>query len=255
MSEEDFEALADEYFSRKTEFASSFELAVHLRLESFDRSHRIFQRNRDELLSDLKAWSGHEESDWLGRASDVDAHGEMYDLMVETTRLIHNFVASAVSLQEHARTLCKRYYRKHGQMAEFDTRYRATFYENETVNFVVLLRHQFLHMELHPIGATTHFANQAPAVRHHLWLKTSSLGTAVRDGDYAAAQRFLARHPEKVDLYELVSSHTNEVSDFFRWMNDRLLQIHDDDLRRLRSLEGEVLSLQSRLIGKGVSAL
>lgn len=200
----------------------------------------VFQRNYDELLTFLdyfcapsNAFSySHVDQKWLWHAG-----------MNEIVRLLHNFVAAALSLIDHTRVLYEELYEPHGELAEYKKKVRVGFAEDPLTQFVIKLRHMTQHYRLPSIENHTEMSDIKKGglvgrVNIQLRLKVDDLRKF--SGWNVPAKKFLAGAGAHVDLHVLITDYHAHVSAFYDWFDQRQRALHGigPDLLRHLSMHG-----------------
>ncbi len=139
--------------------AYAFEQALRLREEisrspgaqaygevrSIRRTHRLFDANASELRAFLAQYS---DPVAMLHLWDLNHPKRLAAFFDDFDRLLHNYLASAMTLRDHARILCKRYRDEHRNFGdEYDTQIAANFGEPR-LRFIQDLRNYMLHYRL-----------------------------------------------------------------------------------------------------------
>src|SRR5687767_15073153 len=90
-----------------------------IRINQFRFSRKLFQRNYDELIGFIDYFCA---PNVAFSFSLVEEKWLWYEGMHEISRLLHNFVAAALSLIDHTRVLYRELYEPHGAIAEYPKR-------------------------------------------------------------------------------------------------------------------------------------
>jgi hypothetical protein len=117
-------------------------------------THEIFRGNLNELVRALKSYEDPEyrahlwlSDEQLGSMTTLDRY------MTEVFRLLHNFVASVMTLVEHTRATMRKLYKGQPFLAEYEARVSQEFDASELAHFVQDLRDYFMHRGLPPMKA------------------------------------------------------------------------------------------------------
>jgi len=183
-------------------------------LTSDERTSRIFLvRNRDKLLE-------------AGR---------------HVVFCLHNYVASAQSLVDHSRNLYEGKLNKTIQpFPAYKERVKKEFADDSLARFVICLRQYCQHYKAPSISVITTFPEGHPTRK--IQLPLSSLLTFDRWNSEAKA--FLSTIEGGVDIHQVATIYHDRVLAFHQWMQQQHERIYEEDFRRFREKERELLLLQ-----------
>jgi len=158
----------------------------------------------------------------------VENRPKLQALQMELMRFVHNFVASAFTLVDHARRFYSENYKSDARFPDYEERVRHDFGEDPLSQFVQGLRNYVLHKEL-PDLVTAMSYEQGRDVRHRHYWRLAELKTFDRWN--ASAKRFLAEAKADIDIGEIIELYTAKVRTFYKWVFERLEEIHADDVK------------------------
>ncbi len=140
----------------------------------------------------------------------------------EVSRLLHNYVASAMTLVDHSRRLLGN--RSDAIASGFKER-RTTLLTNPEMRFVQELRNFALHRTLPYLGHTLQWDKPNTAeeqMTSEVQLSVSQL--ASWDGWSPASRDFLAKQGDAVNLRPMVRKHSQLLLEINAWLHDSLLE-------------------------------
>lgn len=229
-----------------------------IRVNQLRSSRIVFQRNCDELVTLLDylcapsvAWS----------YSPVEQKWLWHDGMQEVVRLLHNFVAAALSLVDHTRVLYRQLYEPRAEFTDYPEEIAATFSRDPLSQFVIKLRQMSQHYRLPSIENHTKVSGVVQGlvgdVTIQLRLKTDDLRQF--DGWNEPAREFLDAAGSHIDLRKLVTAYHNHIMEFHQWFEGRQREIHGvgPDLLRRLSVHGVAVGPRKEVeeLAAGVTAL
>lgn len=229
-----------------------------IRVNQFRFSRAVFQRNYDELLTFLDYFCAPPVA---FSYSPVDQKWLWNEGMQEIMRLLHNFVAAALSLVDHTRVLYRQLYEPSGEIPEYQERVTKNFAEEPLVQFVIKLRQMAQHYRLPSLENYTAMSDikngVVGTVQIQLRLKTEDLQQF--DGWNAAANQFLATAGTHIDLRTVITGYFGKVSEFYEWFDQRQRQVHGigPDLVSHLSMHGVPTGPRPEVaqLSKGIDAL
>lgn len=168
----------------------------------------------------------------------------LHEPSLEIARRIHNFVAAAMSLRDHTRTIFHKYYEDNDRFPEYTDRSRSVFATDPIAQFVLGLREYCQHYRSPGIAFTTRVSDEYP--RGFLRQATLDPGFLLKyDGWKGPAKRFIrASGGEPIDIGDVSRQYHEMVSNFYTWFTDRQREIHSGEIAAFRAREGELLHLQ-----------
>lgn len=229
-----------------------------IRVNQFRFSRAVFQRNYDELLTFLDYFCAPPVA---FSYSPVDQKWLWNEGMQEIIKLLHNFVAAALSLVDHTRVLYRQLYEPCGEIPEYQEKVTASFVEEPLVQFVIKLRQMAQHYRLPSLENQTSMSaikdGVVGTVAIRLRLKTDDLRQF--DGWNAAANQFLDASGAHIDLRTVITGYFSKVSEFYEWFDHRQRQVHGigPDLVQHLSMHGVSTGPRPEVaeLSKGIEAL
>lgn len=210
-----------------------------VRVNQFRTSHVVFQRNYEELLTfvdyfcaPLVAFSySRVDQKWLWR-----------DGVYEIARLLHNFVAAALSLVDHTRVLYRQLYEPHREITEYQDKVTESLAQEPVVQFVIKLRQMAQHYRLPSLTYQTEMSDVEDGVvgTTRIWLSLSTEDLRQFDGWNAPAKALIHQAGPTIDLRSVITEYSARVTAFYDWFDQRQREVHGigPDLLRHLSMHG-----------------
>jgi hypothetical protein len=215
------------------------------RIRLFGTSIRLFRSNTRDLLAFLDHLT---IGPHAGVVDNVDKRVHLDEALEEVLRLLHNFVASAMSLVDHSRVMFKELYERSERFPEYLAQVKLRFADKPLVQFVNGLRQFAQHYKTPGIGYHV-AANRDTGMSRMLVLpKADLLGFS---GWNAAAKIYLVNAPQQIDIRAVTKTYEGAVDEFYAWMESRQLEIHAAELAALKVKQHEV----SAALGKELPSL
>lgn len=205
------------------------------RIRHFNASQKLFRANAKELRDLLLFMT----KDPKGFAlTSVRNRAHLDEAMDEVIRRMHNFVAAALSLVDHARVFYKELYEKPGSFPDYVEHVKARLAENPDVQFVNCLRQFAQHYKL-PDVTTKLQAEQGKGVTIQLLLSKANLETF--SGWNATAKKYLQAANEEIDLMAVLDTYEATILEFYKWVAQRQQEIHAKDIAAVEEKRKELL--------------
>jgi len=208
-----------------------------VKLARLNRSAKIFRANAAALLEHLKRMD--DPAVLLPTVSDQQAFEEFLD---ETERHLHNYVAAAQSRVDHFRIFTRAEWPEgSASQKEYQRRIDEEFKTSSLHNFITDLRNLILHVHLPAQTATeTWWGGGARAFR--VMLDPADL--LHWDGWSPQAREYIEGSGESVDLGRAVSTYTDEIIGFDRWVAECFI---GEYLEEIESYLGAERAYRARL--------
>lgn len=152
---------------------------------------------------------------------------ELYRLLDEVNRLLHNFLASAKTLVDHTRVHIQT---NHGG-TRFDAQYQEEvqkrFSSSPVTKFVHCLRNYNLHYRIPLVDVSMNVsfesAGQVKEMRHSIYLRLDVLRDW--DGWNRLSKHYLGR-ADTLPVETLADDYMDLITPFFEWFRANDLQVH-----------------------------
>lgn len=186
-------------------------------------SYKLFLRNFRELVAHLNYFADPEHASEFWSMRNQWRVTLMAD---EVQRLLHNFVASAVTLVAHSRKHISSLGKEGIEVPNYQKEIDARFLSNPLVQFVHGLRNHILHNSLASMQSSHHMMSGVSSMS----LDASALR---RRGDWNVwARQFLDEVADgRVDLLSCVKAYFHQVTEFYQWYEQALHEVLRDDYR------------------------
>ena len=208
-------------------------------------SSNIFRMNAQELIDITRRVGDPDEGLRLMYVSNREASEQTHR---EVARLIHNFVAAALTLVEHTRNFMREHYGSTALFEAYQARITAEFAPDPLHKFVQDLRNYMLHKGLPPSEMFLNIESNpdmpgSGVMETGIRIKAAPL--LEWDGWSGPAQRFIEESGEYVEIRAFAESYSNKVAAFHEWLHGELDRFHAADLEELRSLHHEMNRLDA----------
>lgn len=206
----------------------------HIRLKQLERfqgSLEIFEGNCNEFKKYLSYFSDTYEGDQL---LHVTKRYLLDDYMREISRLLHNFVASAMSLIDHTRNIYRKLYEEENLFPEYQEQVDRKFVNSPIIQFVICLRQFAQHYRVPSISVDMKLV---PDVSYEKKVNLSKSDLLEFTGWKKTAKEFLEDQGEKINLKEVIDLYHDEILSFYKWFFEKAQNIHKGDLQAVNSLK------------------
>ncbi len=182
-------------------------------------SRYIFEKNYSELNKLLGFYSDLEKSLTLLSGQNSKEN----EFILEATRLLHNFIASAMSFREHTRRIYKKVCQSQGLLQEYQKKVDVTFTHNDLAQFMECLRAYCQHYQAPVVGSQFIYSKDPPIFTKNMKLNTDALKKF--KGWNNEARRYISRHVDGINLLELVHEYYHLIIEFHDWFAKRYVNI------------------------------
>ena len=159
------------------------------------------------------------------------------DLQQELARLVHNFVAAASTLVDHARV----FFTDHGAsdlFAAYDQEVDRRFRKGGLHNFVKGLRNFILHQRFPAITSMRTWSSGSEEILHmHFWQKSDFVKWSRWTPE---ARTFLERAADQINIQHVVSDYESLIGSFYDWVFDKLKEFHQNDERLVAEKQQQI---------------
>jgi hypothetical protein len=212
---------------------------LYSELMALDTSIYILDANFVELEKFVLSLTSDPKWDHLFLAEN---RGSLHSVSRDIVRRLHNFVAAAHSLREHALAIYNRRYKDANLMPEYSKRARSVFGNDPLAQFVMGLRRYCQHYRSPHMGFETAWPHDGSPPRRTAMILKEDLVTF--EAWPAAAKQFITDIETGVDILQICRSYRMKVLEFYEWFQGHQESIHRDELARFRKKEAELLLLQ-----------
>jgi hypothetical protein len=196
------------------------------RVLQFDFTRDLFERNYREL----RVYVTHLQDPRIALdISGEDSRWLRHEAMQEVGFLLHNFVAAAQSLVDHARVVYRQLYEPGGLVPEYQAEVEARFITDPLSQFVIGLRQMAQHYRLPNIGLTQSFTmipggGGRATVTVRVLLRVDDLQSF---GSWnASAKKYMAAAGTEISISDLCESYYNHIIAFYDWFDACRTTVH-----------------------------
>jgi hypothetical protein len=163
----------------------------------------------------------------------------------EIARLLHNYLASAATLIDHTRIFAQDLYQDKPFHEEYKKKIDDTFKTSELAGLIKGLRNWMLHKGLAPTVArlsgegTTTSSPLSVIVLSYEKLKTW-------DRWDTRAKAYIANLNSDLKLHTIVSTYGSLVESFYKWLENRIQEIHASAFQELEELQAQLSTIQDQ---------
>jgi hypothetical protein len=223
----------------KTEFGRRFdklqassEMEIYRNLQALSASYGVFKGNYDALVYHLDHLNNPRESLFMYSSEQTENLERLID---ESSRLFHNFLASAQSLVDHTRVIVNKLYSNQEFKKEYDEKRAQDLTNNPVRRFVQDLRNYTLHYTL-PIPAL-----------HELFAEDIEMSVRLDveilkqwNGWDKISTSYLETLGESFCIISLSNEYFFLIQNFYQWLTERQTQLHQSDLENLQKMRDEL---------------
>ena len=194
------------------------------RLQQFQFSLQLLERNYDELRVFLAFITSTRVALEI---SEVTERWRQHEAMREVLFLLHNFVASALSLVDHSRVMYRELYEPGGHVPDYQSEIDRRFIADPLTQFVLGLRQMAQHYRLPSVGVQNRFWTQPTGgqqFQSQLRLDVDDLRTF--GGWNARAKAYLAQQTDAIDIAALAREYHAHVTEFYDWFAAQQKPLH-----------------------------
>lgn len=209
------------------------------KIRHFGISIEIFDGNYRELIHHLQVHNNPRVSLEL---MSVDKRHLLHAYQKEITRFLHNYIASALSLTDHARNHYRELYSKNNLFPDYQAEIDKRFVNNPLAIFIKDLRQYFQHYKMPGVSSRLNFTKGAPDFVIKLLLPTKEMMKF--SGWNSLSKKFLGDQMDDIDLLALINDYHQLIENFYRWFIDRQMEIHKDDLKKVNEHKNKIRGLE-----------
>lgn len=206
---------------------------IRHKLEIFSISIYTFQKNNEELIKLLNLYET--DTNLAFKLLSVDNREAFVAFSSEVTRLLHNYLASAMTLVDHTRKLFQDEYKGTEFEKEYDDKKDQSFVQSPISSFIKDLRNYSLHRMLPITGATLNYDDSE--MSHSIFMPKDEL--IDWKGWKSKSKEYLNIQGEEIELLQLINEYTKIVFEFQAWFQKKQYEIHSDSIKELEKLEQE----------------
>lgn len=223
-----------EFGIRFDELEASSEMEIDRNLQALRASHKVFNKNYHELMYCLEHLKDPRQSLAMYFGDQSEQRKNLELLIDESSRLFHNFLASAMSLVEHTRIITTRLYPNNEFRHEYQTKVDQEFLSNSASNLVQGLRNHTMHYTL-PTLTLQIICKGDIEMRVCLDVKILR-----QWNNWKKSTTYLENLGDSLCLASLSSEYFTLIENFYRWLEDQQIQLHQSDFDNLQKMKDEL---------------
>lgn len=203
-------------------------------------NHYVVVRNFQELYAFLERV---ESEDVFLRIWNDESRNELDDVMNEVTRLLLNFVTSAMTRVACVRNIIKRYYKGKPFFTQYQEEVSRRFRGNALAEFVQGLRNYSTHYALPFAGAKMHYSKDV-GLSHYFMLDRETL---LNSGVFGATAEeshkgrgYLEQSKGDIVIRDVAWRYFVHAHNFHAWLEAEVSRMHRDELEWLYATNAEL---------------
>lgn len=201
-----------------------------MKIRHFSISLDIFNGNYRELINHLNIHNDPQNSlELLGIRNKQKLHAFQREII----RLLHNYIASSLSLTDHARNHYKELYFKNNLFPEYQNEINERFTNNTLAVFIKDLRQYMQHYQSPGVSSRLQYKKGEPDFIIKLLLPLEDIKKY--SGWHSYSKKFLEEQQDDIDLLDIIEKYHNLIVDFYDWFSSRQAIIHKEDERKVES--------------------
>lgn len=227
------ESYQTEFGRRLDIFEKTREVDVYRSLQALQSSRQVFEGNFAELVKLLEPLEDSREA--LFKYADPDKRENLDNLIKETDRLLHNFLASAKSLVDHTRVIVDRLYPKdHEFRDEYQRKLDKDLVDNTLQRFVQRLRNYTQHYTLPVLDLQITFLSESNNLNTTLRV---DIGILKQWADWGGSRVYLDSLQDGLPIIALATEYYILIQNFHVWLSERQSEIHQTDFDNLEKMQ------------------
>jgi hypothetical protein len=218
---------------------------IYLNLEKLSLYFYVFKKNYIELVRLLRGAQSPEsfEKIWV-----QDKQNEMTAVLMEISRLLQNFIASAPALVHHTRKSIRNWYANDSFLGEYQSKVDDLFADDPIAAFIEDLRNYTLHYVL-PVTVATYKQYEDPDTGNH----KSSQAIIVHASEllqsgwkWKKGADFLSRTEEEIVIEAIADHYYDKSEELYNWIQQSLREKHAEEIEWLEFMAQRVSGLLGR---------
>ena len=225
------------------EYLSSAACNLFKRLKVHDLGYRIFLANFDEWQRAIEVKC---PKDPIELIQMMQNRSWVEPYLVEVTRTLHNFVASAFTLVDTTRVVYRELYEPNKLLSEYQGELDNRFIKDGTCQFVKDLRQYCQHYRLPLLAVNVGFIVQSQDGLIHWGVPISRKQIEVWTRWSATSKKFIGGFEEEINLEAVMRQYRDKVIAFNSWFEGKQREAHADEwayreelTKKIKELEGE----------------
>lgn len=228
---------AGKYKELEAKIASSEGWRAARQIELFDISLYIFRQNLVELSGKLNLF---QESEIGIQLLDERRRKDLNLYQQDVIRLLHNFLAAAMTLVDHTRIHVRDLYAGTNLEKLVHERIKVQFLDSPLARFVKGLRNYSLHKELPLTSAHFHWQQDKEFI---FSIKLVTARLREWDGWKGPARTYLDGLKGDPDLKTIIDDYAKLIIDFHNWFREEQRMLHKTAFEETNRLQEELRTL------------
>jgi len=215
----------------------SREMEIQRNLQALQFSFQVFEGNFAEVVKLLEPLEDPREC--LLMYAAPDKRENLDNLILDTKRLLHNFLASAKSLVDHTRVIVNRLYPEdHEFRIEYQKKLSQDLSGNDLQKFVKNLRNYAQHYTLPVLALKISFSSDSNEFNSTLQINVAILK---KWDKWGGSRAYLEPLENGLPVIALASEYYILIQDFYAWLSDRQSDIHQVDFDNLEKMQEKLI--------------
>lgn len=194
-------------------------------------TYSIFLRNY-KRLAEIIAIKDAEKILKLNHRENIDEREKFFEAVSQET---HNFLASCITLVDHTRAFVKNEYSSHSFKEEYDKKI-LEITKNNICFFIKDLRNYVIHKGLPPLNFRMNIINNSDGLEISYSILLNIEKLLEWDKWHSASKIYIRSFDKNIDLEDLSKNYWSLISLFYKWFEERLYEIHKNELQELKTL-------------------
>jgi hypothetical protein len=209
------------------------------KIRHFGISIDIFNGNYQELLHHLQIHNNPRVSlELMG----MDKKHLLHAYQREITRFLHNYIASALSLTDHARNHYRELYSGNDLFPEYQVEIKRRFADNPLAVFIKDLRQYFQHYKMPGVSSRLVYKKDAPDFEMTLLLPKKEMMKF--SGWNSLSKKYLEEQLDDINLLALINEYHQLIENFYSWFIDMQMNIHKTDIEKVEEHKKKIRGLE-----------
>lgn len=162
---------------------------------------------------------------------------------LQTKRLVHNYLCSAVTLIDHTRVYLANIH-KEKEFSDHKSKIEATFAQSPLCCFVKEFRQYLQHFRLPEIS----FQSNALSLKRYWSIKIRIDELQKFSGWKSNASKFIKQHISDIDLHKVLREYQTTVTEFYDWLLYRQSEIFSDEFNEVENIKIEIRNLKKKIL-------
>jgi uncharacterized membrane-anchored protein YhcB (DUF1043 family) len=217
------------------ELRNSNEQKTVQKIRHFSISLEIFVSNFNELKHHLEI---HNNPQVSLKLMSQDNRELLHQYQKESTRLLHNYIASTLSLIDHTRIHYRELYGQNDLFPDYQKKIDTHFKVHPLSNFIKDFRQYIQHFSMPSLSSRLHFQQGAPDFEISIRISVESLNKF--SGWNSKSKEFIKSLGEDFDLLEVIIAHESHIKIFYEWFMNRQHIIHKSDYEKVNEIRNKI---------------